>query len=143
MSFTADEFGRSVAAPGLVFPDIPYTCFSGVMADSSDLEGGFPVYKKKGEDVKVYATKPAEDGYFFGVAQRIVTRDEYPAGTPVSIITKGLVWVIAGGDVKSGDSVYVTADGKFTAASSGNTAEAGAKFITSAASGSFVVLELN
>ena len=46
------------------------------MAEGSDLEGGFPVYKKKGEDVKAYVNKPSTDGYFFGVAQRIVTRDE-------------------------------------------------------------------
>lgn len=265
MAFTAEEYGRSVAAPGLVFPDQPYLSVSRCMADSTTDEGGFPVFAVKGEDVKAYATKPEavehvkrvvevtpalksgetgaagsktvtvtigaktfsatttsaetiasiiddlvaainnastgsesfvavdgttkitltakdygssynaiaitagstddnvefdestgvkqtaagvdakEGGYFLGIAQRVITHDEYPAGTPVSVVASGMVWVVVGGDVKSGESVGISSAGKFVAYDSNDATQTeipGAKFMKTAPSGSYAVVVL-
>ena len=146
MAFTAEDYGRSVAAPGLIFPDQPYQTVSRCMAESSDSEGGFPVFAKKGEDVKAFAEKPVSDGYFLGIAQRIQTRDEYPVGTPVTVVTSGTIWVSVGGDVKSGQGVGIDASGNFVAfageATGSLTEVKGGKFMSTAPSGSYAVVVL-
>lgn len=146
MAFTAEDYGRSVAAPGLIFPDQPYQTVSRCMAEATQSEGGFPVFAKKGEDVKAYAEKPATDGYFLGIAQRIQTRDEYPVGTPVTVVTDGMIWVSVGGDVKSGDNVGIDASGNFVAfegEATGSLEEVkGGKFMSTAPSGSYAVVVL-
>lgn len=139
MAFEADEFGRSIAAPGLVFADQPYTCESHVMAEEADLEGGFPVFGKVGEDVKAYAASPAENGYFLGIAQRIVTRDSYPVGTPVSVVTAGRIWVKVAADVSSGNKAYITSEGKWGAT---GTAINNATYKTSAKANGYAVVEI-
>lgn len=145
MAFTAEDYGRSVAAPGLIFPDQPYSTVSRCMAEGSESEGGFPVFAKKGEDAKAYTAKPETDGYFLGIAQRIQTRDEYPVGTPVTVVTTGMISVVVGGDVKSGDDVALDSDGKFVALDSEDetqTAIAGGKFMSTAPSGAYAVVVL-
>lgn len=145
MAFEANEYGRSVAAPGLIFPDQPTATESRCMADDADSEGGFPVFAKKGEDVKAYASKPEADGYFLGIAQRIVTRDEYKAGTPVTVVTTGHIWVKTGGDVKSGDELAIDENGKWVALKkedSKQTAVQGGKFLTSASEGAYAVVAI-
>ena len=143
MAFEANEYGRSVAAPGLIFPDQPTATESRCMAENADSEGGFPVFAKKGEDVKAYASKPVTDGYFLGIAQRIVTRDEYKAGTPVTVVTTGHIWVKTGGNVKSGDELAIDENGKWVAFNKENnklTAVQGGKFLTSASEGAYAVV---
>ena len=143
MAFTAEDYGRSIAAPGLVEPDQPYSTESRCMAESTDKEGGFPVFAKKGEDVKAFVEKPVSDGYFLGVAQRVITRDEYPAGTPVTVVTTGMIWVTAGADVQSGENVGIDASGNFVPYDGESTGAAsltevkGGKFATSASAGSY------
>lgn len=145
MAFTAEDYGRSVAAPGLIFPDQPYQTVSRCMAEGTESEGGFPVFAKKGEDVKAYVKKPETDGYFLGIAQRIQILNEYPVGTPVTVVTTGMIWVVVGGDVKSGDDVALNSDGKFVALDSEDetqTAIAGGKFMSTAPSGAYAVVVL-
>lgn len=146
MAFTAEDYGRSVAAPGLIFPDQPYSTVSRCMAEATQSEGGFPVFAKKGEDVKAYTEKPETDGYFLGIAQRIQTRDEYPVGTPVTVVTDGMIWVSVGGDVKSGQGVGIDASGNFVAfegEATGSLEEVkGGKFMSTAPSGSYAVVVL-
>lgn len=145
MAFTAEDYGRSVAAPGLIFPDQPYQTVSRCMAEGTESEGGFPVFAKKGEDAKAYTAKPETDGYFLGIAQRIQTRDEYPVGTPVAVVTTGMIWVVVGGDVKNGDDVALDSNGKFVALDSEDetqTAITGGKFMSTAPSGAYAVVVL-
>lgn len=146
MAFTAEEYGRSVAAPGLIFPDQPYQTVSRCMAEATQSEGGFPVFAKKGEDVKAYTKKPETDGYFLGIAQRIQTRDEYPVGTPVTVVTDGMIWVSVGGNVKSGQGVGIDASGNFVAfegeATDSLEEVKGGKFMSTAPSGSYAVVVL-
>lgn len=148
MSFEANEYGRSVAAPGLIFPDQPTSTVSRCMAEEKKKEGGFAVFAKKGEDVKAYATKPVSDGYFLGIAQRIVTRDEYGVGTPVTVVTSGMIWVTAGADIRSGESVGIDASGNFVPYDGESTGAAsltevkGGTFTTSAQNGGYVVVSL-
>lgn len=159
MAFEANEYGRSVAAPGLVLPDQPYSSVSRCAAEDFESEGGFPVFAIKGEDAKGYAkfpqvpdsskddgsTKDDPKGYFLGIGQRIVTRDEYPAGTPISVIVTGMAWVKVGGNVESGDDVAINASGAFVKADSSVTTlknVSNAKFMTSATNGSYAVVAL-
>lgn len=146
MAFTAEDYGRSVAAPGLIFPDQPYSTESRCMAEGTESEGGFPVFAKKGDDVKAYVEKPETDGYFLGIAQRIQTRDEYPVGTPVTVVTDGMIWVSVGGDVKSGQGVGIDASGNFVAfegEATGSLEEVkGGKFMSTAPSGAYAVVVL-
>lgn len=146
MAFTAEDYGRSVAAPGLIFPDQPYQTVSRCMAEGTQSEGGFPVFAKKGENVKAYTAKPETNGYFLGIAQRIQTRDEYPVGTPVTVVTEGMIWVSVGGDVQSGQAVGIDASGNFVAfegEATGSLEEVkGGKFMSTAPSGSYAVVVL-
>ena len=146
MAFAANEYGRSVAAPGLVFPDQPYSTVSRCMAEATESEGGFPVFAKKGEDVKGYTEKPESDGYFLGIAQRVVNRDEYAVGDPVTVVTDGMIWVSVGGDVQSGDGVGIDASGNFVAfagEATGSLEEVkGGKFMSTAPSGSYAIVAL-
>ena len=148
MAFEAEDYGRSVAAPGLIFPDHPYATESRCMAESCSKEGGFAVFAKKGEDVKAFATKPVSYGYFLGVAQRIVTRDEYPVNTPVTVVTTGKIWVTAGADIQSGESVGIDASGNFVPYDGESTGAAsltevkGGTFTSSAANGQYVQVVL-
>lgn len=154
MAFEANEFGRSVAAPGLVFADQPYTNESHVMgkvtvsgteygADVS-AEGGFAVFAKPGEDVKVFSVAPGDSGYFLGIAQRVVNRDSYPIGTPVNVITKGRVWVKVYEAVESGTVVGLGSSGfgKPHATTAANTDLSNATYRTSAAANGYAVVEL-
>ena len=263
MSFEAQDYGRSVAAPGLIEPDQPYSTISRCITANKESEGGFPIFAIKGEDDTAYPTKPAaveqvkrvveitptikqgetgavgskkvtvhigtetfeitttasdgvadvvddlvaaindastgsalfvaadgttkltltakeygsaansiaitaesldanivigdsavvqttagvdgkEAGYFLGIAQRIVTRDEYMKGNAVTVVTTGVIWVKVAGDVKSGETVGVTADNGFVKYDStpGTQTELNAKFITSAAEGGYAKVML-
>ena len=46
--------------PGLLFPFVPHSIETGILQDTCDEFGGFPVYSVQGEKGKVWASKPAE-----------------------------------------------------------------------------------
>lgn len=68
--------------------------------------------------------------------------DGFPKGDSARIMTKGVVWVVAGEAVADGDPVHLTAAGAFMKTTTDNTAVAGAVFDTSAASGALVKIRL-
>lgn len=55
----AEEFNGMEGLPGLLFPFVPHSIESGMLQDSKDEMGGFPVYSVVGNPGKVWATKPA------------------------------------------------------------------------------------
>lgn len=55
----AEEFDGMEGLPGLLFPFVPHSIESGILQDSKDEMGGFPVYAVVGQPGKVWATKPA------------------------------------------------------------------------------------
>ena len=55
----AEEFEGMEGLPGLLFPFVPHSIESGILQDSKDEMGGFPVYSVVGNPGKVWATKPA------------------------------------------------------------------------------------
>lgn len=55
----AEEFDGMEGLPGLLFPFVPHSIESGILQDSKDEMGGFPVYAVQGQPGKVWATKPA------------------------------------------------------------------------------------
>lgn len=143
MAYDFNEFGRSIAVPGMVIPNQPSNVESRCMMEDKDSEGGFPVFGKIGEDQAGYAVKPGEGGYFIGVAERMVVRDAYPKGTPVSVVTSGVIYVQVATDVKSGEEAGVNADGGWgVKGGDGIEAIAGAKYRTSASAGSLAQLIL-
>lgn len=154
MAFEANEYGCSIAAPGLILPDQPYQTLSRKIEDGTELEGGFAVWAKKGEDIKVWGTRPTvetteTDGtktvspdpnsYFLGIAQRIVTRDEYPKGTPVNVVTSGQIWVKVAAAVQSGNGAYITTTGEWGPS---GTAITGVTYLTSATANGYAVIAI-
>ena len=55
----AEEFDGMEGLPGLLFPFVPHSIESGILQDTKDEMGGFPVYSVTGKPGKVWATKPA------------------------------------------------------------------------------------
>lgn len=97
-------------APGLAFPCVTHSIETGVMQQDKDSEGGFVLWIKTGEAGeagKVYVDKP-ENGAFLGIAQRTLYNDSYKAGMTVNVLKKGRLYVRVLGEVKAGDSAYVT-----------------------------------
>ena len=71
------------------------------------------------------------------------TVDTFTQGESARIMTKGVIWVVAGEAVAAGDSVYVTAStGAFKKTATGNVAIPNARFDTSAANGGLVQVRL-
>lgn len=128
---------------------------SKVNTDTVVIPYGYPVVRDGENGAKMpTASSVAKD--FVGVAMReyqeIGVGSEFgiaPAHTG-SVVTMGVVWVVAGADVTAGDAVYfgVGADvlGKFCkVAGSGATlavAIAGAKFVSTALAGELVKVSL-
>jgi hypothetical protein len=69
--------------------------------------------------------------------------DGYAQGDTVSIMTKGVIWVVANGAVTPGAPAYVTAGGAWSATASGNTAVPNAIFDSTAANGALAKLRVN
>lgn len=61
MSYQNNDFGASEKAAGLLIPNIPNTIVSFILQEDVDLEGGFPVYGRKGQDKKCYKTYVASN----------------------------------------------------------------------------------
>lgn len=56
MAYLSNEFGASEKAAGLLIPNVPATIITSKLQEDVDLEGGFPVYARKGQDKKCYKT---------------------------------------------------------------------------------------
>lgn len=57
MAFSANQFGRSIAAPGLIVPNQPSVIDSGVMQEDKNVEGGFPLFGKFGSGAGCWLEK--------------------------------------------------------------------------------------
>ena len=142
----AEEFEGMEGLPGLLFPFVPHSIESGILQDSKDEMGGFPVYSVQGQPGKVWATKPASGGTFLGIAS-FTTADcmhlGYGQGDQVNVLKKGRVWVKVSGEVLAGQAAYVNnSSGKITASSSSATAITGGVFKSNAADGRLAQLEI-
>ncbi len=160
MSIPVEDLNETVGLPGLLFPLVPHAVETGLMQDEKEASGGFPVYGKKGEGDKAYAsfpqvtdttkddgsTKDDPDGYLKGIAVRTkfdALEEGYAAGDAVNVMKKGRVWVRVLGEVLSGQAAYVnTTNNGITATATGNTAIPGGTFKTSAADGKLAQLEI-
>ncbi len=56
MAYQINDYGASEKAAGLLIPNIPATIITSKLQEDVDLEGGFPVYARKGQDKKCYKT---------------------------------------------------------------------------------------
>lgn len=54
MAYQINDYGATEKAAGLLIPNIPNTIASFILQEDVDLEGGFPVYARKGQDKKCY-----------------------------------------------------------------------------------------
>lgn len=92
----------------------------------------------------------AGTGSFLGITVRDQSARVDPTGAlegflkgeSARIMTKGVVWVVAGEAVADGDAVYLTSAGAFMKTTTSNTAVAGAVFDTTAGSGGLVKIRL-
>lgn len=149
------EMNEGKGLPGLLFPFVPHSIETGILQDSKDEMGGFPLYAVEGKPGKVWATKPAPSeagadavpgGTFIGIAS-FTTADTmhlgYEAGDCVNVLKKGRLWVKVAGDVLAGQAAYINnSTGKITASSSGATAIAGGVFKSNASDGTIAELEI-
>ena len=53
------EMNEGKGLPGLLFPFVPHSIETGILQDTKDEMGGFPLYAVQGNPGKVWATKPA------------------------------------------------------------------------------------
>lgn len=111
--------------------------------ESAAIGFGKPVIQGTGDrQCKVGAA-----GVFIGITVRDVTLapergDQYAVGDTAAIMTKGVMFVVAGEAVVAGDAVYRTSAGVLNKTSSGNTLIANARWDTSAASGALARIRL-
>ena len=89
----------------------------------------------------------ASGGAFLGVAvvdqaAQPSANDAYAVGRTAAVLTKGVVWVVAGHAVTAGEAAYYDNTGALTDVASGNTPIPNATFDSSAASGALVKLSL-
>lgn len=68
--------------------------------------------------------------------------DGYAQGDTVSIMTKGVIWVLPTSNVTPGAPAYVTPAGAFSATATSNTAIPGGYFDSTATSGSLAKLRI-
>lgn len=146
MAISKEDFNETIGLPGLIFPHVPHSIETGTLQEDKEAGGGFPLWAKKGEDGKVYATKPESDGYLAGIAARtrFDCHDEgYSAGDEVGVLKKGRLWVRALGEVLSGQPAYVNdTNNGITATAEGATAIPGGSFKTAGTDGKLVQLEI-
>lgn len=69
--------------------------------------------------------------------------DGYAQGDTVSIMTKGVIWVVVNGAVTAGAPAYLTAGGAWSATSTSNTAVPNAIFDSAASNGGLAKLRVN
>lgn len=94
-----------------------------------------------------HQAKVGAAGVFIGLTVRAVEldarrNDAYAQYDTMGVMTKGVMWVLAGEAVVAGDLVYRTAAGVLNKTSSGNTLVAGARWETSAANGALAKVRL-
>jgi hypothetical protein len=53
------ELNGAKGLPGLLFPFVPHSIETGILQDTKDEMGGFPLYAVQGQPGKVWAAKPA------------------------------------------------------------------------------------
>lgn len=53
------EMNEGKGLPGLLFPFVPHSIETGILQDSKDEMGGFPLYAVEGKPGKVWAAKPS------------------------------------------------------------------------------------
>lgn len=68
--------------------------------------------------------------------------DGYPQGDTVSVMTRGVIWVVVSGAVTAGAPAYLTSAGVWSATASGNTAVPNAMFDSPAANGGLARLRI-
>ncbi|WP_022697919.1 structural cement protein Gp24 [Euryhalocaulis caribicus] len=96
-------------------------------------------------DKEITATASAA---FVGITVKDVTvenddaADEYAEGVDAAVLTQGVIWVTAGGDVEAGEAAGVAADGDFEESASGITMLSGVTFVDSGADGDLVRIRL-
>ncbi|APH54869.1 Hypothetical protein GbCGDNIH9_1580 [Granulibacter bethesdensis] len=115
----------------------------------TDIAFGKPVVQGvKDQSVRLPSATAAR---FLGIALAVHTVpalmgqavDTYPAGSPLSVLNKGVIWVRVAASVSAGAAAYLTSAGAITASSSGNTAIPNATFDTSAPAGGLARLRLS
>lgn len=111
--------------------------------DAAGIAFGMPVIQGTADR----QCKVATAGVFLGITIRDTTLDQrnadkYVQRASAAILTRGVIWVVAGEAVVAGDVVYRTAAGALNKTSSSNTLVANARWETSAANGALAKLRL-
>lgn len=111
---------------------------------------GFGLAVGQGTDPKQAVIGAASAAAFRGISVRDVTlestdEDKYADGKNMAVLTRGDIWVVTGGDVTAGaDVTFAAATGVLSSAAAGGSqfTIAGARWMTTAASGELAIVRL-
>lgn len=131
------------AIAGMIADMVPRDVISRTVQDVAGIGFGKVVYQGTA-DRQITATPSAKA---IGItvidpSRPVESGDKYAQYDEAAVLIKGAIWVTVSGSVVAGDPAYRTAGNAFSAASSGNTALANARFETSAANGELAVIRL-
>lgn len=114
---------------------------SRVVEGASGIGFGIPVIR--GTDPENQA-KIGAAGVFLGISVRDPggVEDKYAQYDNIAVLTRGVIWVVAGEAVTAGDAVYRTSAGVLNKTAAGNTLIANAEWDSTAANGALARLRL-
>ena len=121
---------------------------SDVISRDIETAGGVPFGVAVIQGTADRQAKLGTAGVFIGITVRDQTLvgdthpDKYLVQETAGVMTRGVIWVLAGEAVVAGDVVYRTATGTLNKTAASNTLIAGARWETSAASGALARLRL-
>ena len=119
----AEEFNGQTGLPGLLFPFVPHSIETGVLQDTKDEMGGFPLYAVQGMPGKVWATKPASADAVARVVE-VTIGGTVAQSDKFSVTIAGTKYEVTAGsgddasDVASALATAVSADANYGASAS-------------------------
>lgn len=129
------EMNEGKGLPGLLFPFVPHSIETGILQDSKDEIGGFPVYSVVGQTGKVYAAKPASADAVARVVE-VTIGGTVAEGDKYSVTIAGTKYeVTVGSGEGASDAASALATAVAANANYGATASSGNVTITASTAG--------
>lgn len=117
------EMNEGKGLPGLLFPFVPHSIETGILQDSKDEMGGFPLYAVEGKPGKVWAAKPSSSEAVARVVE-VTVGGTVAENDKFSVTIAGTKYEVTAGsgddaaDVASALATAVAADANYGASAS-------------------------
>lgn len=130
-----EEFNGQPGLPGLLFPFVPHSIETGLLQDSKDEMGGFPLYAVVGQPGKVWANKPSSAEAVARVVE-VTVAGTVAEGEKFSVTIAGTKYEVTAGETPTATSVASALATAVNAnANYGATASSGKVTITASTAG--------